>query len=38
LAVGKLTVKLDYQFNDESHLTDAQDRHYLFIRVRRDFR
>jgi hypothetical protein len=37
-AAGKLTVKLNYEYNDESHLTDAQDRHYVFIRVRRDFR
>ncbi len=37
-AVGKLTVKLDYEYNDESHLADAQDRQYIFLRVRRDFR
>ena len=37
-AVGKLTVKLTYEYNEESHLTDAQDRHYIFLRVRRDFR
>ena len=35
---GKLTVKLSYEYNDESHLTDAQDRHYIFLRIRRDFR
>ena len=37
-AAGKLTVKLEYEFNDESHLTDSQDRNYVFLRVRRDFR
>ncbi|MEI8290410.1 MAG: hypothetical protein WCH99_13150 [Verrucomicrobiota bacterium] len=37
-AVGKLSVKLTYEYNDESHLTDTQDRHYIFLRMRRDFR
>lgn len=37
-AVGKLTVKLTYEYNDENYLTDTQDRHYVFLRIRRDFR
>lgn len=35
-AVGKLTVKLSYDYNTESHVGDRQDRHYVFLRARRD--
>ncbi|HEX9047092.1 MAG TPA: hypothetical protein VF988_08690 [Verrucomicrobiae bacterium] len=36
--IGKLMVKASYEFNDEYHVTDRQDRHYVFIRIRRDFK
>jgi len=36
--VGRLTVKASYQFNDEYHLADREDRHFLFVSIRRDFR
>jgi len=35
--VGKLSVKLDYDYNRETHLGDLRQRHYLFLRVRRNF-
>ncbi|HLP75538.1 MAG TPA: hypothetical protein VK327_01360 [Candidatus Paceibacterota bacterium] len=36
-AIGKLSVKATYELNDESHRSDSQIRHYVFMRVRRDF-
>jgi hypothetical protein len=35
--VGKLSVNANYQFNNESHLADRQDSHYIYLRIRRDF-
>ena len=37
-AIGKVTVKVSYEFNDENHRVDNQNRHYVFVRIRRDFR
>ena len=36
--IGKLTVKASYEYNNESQQAASQDRHYVFVRIRRDFR
>ncbi len=36
-AVGKLTVKASYEFNAANQQSDKQERHYFFVRLRRDF-
>ena len=35
--MGKLIVKLGYEYNLESHIYDSRERNYLFVRVRRNF-
>ena len=36
-AVGKLKVKLGYEYGNESHPTDQRVRHYCYLRARRTF-
>ena len=36
-AIGKLTAKLGYEYGNESHPTDLNQRHYFYLRVRRSF-
>ena len=36
-AVGKLTVKLGYQYGNETHPSDQNTRHYFYLRFRRYF-
>ena len=35
--IGKLMVRVAYEFNQESHLLDRQERHFFYVRARRDF-
>ena len=35
-AVGKLMVKVGYEFGSESHTTDLLQRHYAFLRIKRN--
>ena len=36
-AVGKLKIKLGYEYGNESHPTDQRVRHYCYLRARRSF-
>ena len=36
-SVGKLAVRLSYEFDQETRVNDERQRHYAFLRVRRDF-
>ena len=36
--IGKLSVQASYEFNDESHPSDQQNRNYVSLRIRRDFK
>jgi hypothetical protein len=36
-AIGKLKVKLGYEYGNESHPTDLRERHYCYLRARRTF-
>ncbi|MCX6895040.1 MAG: hypothetical protein NTZ16_05975 [Verrucomicrobia bacterium] len=35
--IGKLMLKLGYEYNNENYSTDVRTRHYLFLRARRNF-
>jgi hypothetical protein len=36
-SVGRLTVRIGYEYSRQYHLTDGQERHHLFVRLRRTF-
>ena len=36
-AIGKLNVKVGYEFNQENYIHDTSERHYFFLRARRTF-
>lgn len=36
-SIGRLNLKVGYEYDTESHPTDLRDRHYFFLRARRSF-